>query len=150
MEKVLGVHWRNVVDSFVFDTSIIFQIAKTLEPTKNSIISTVGCFYDPIWFQLLLSHPPRCLFKGCVAARFCGIFLSLASCYVSGSLQQTHYLDALQLPRCYLSASGEIYYLHHILLYYYTHHLITLSLLRCFLSVSGGTITSHMSSVWFL
>ena len=41
-EKVLGVQWRITDDCFVYDTSTIFQIAKTLEPTKCNIVSTVG------------------------------------------------------------------------------------------------------------
>ena len=39
-EKVLGVQWRITDDCIVFDASVIFQIARTLQPTKRNVVST--------------------------------------------------------------------------------------------------------------
>ena len=49
-QKVLGVQWDRTSDQFVVNLNEISSIARGLEPTKRSIVSLVGRFYDPIGF----------------------------------------------------------------------------------------------------
>ena len=47
-QKILGVCWDTLSDSFIFKFRELIEIAVTLEPTKRSVVSMVGRFYDPI------------------------------------------------------------------------------------------------------
>lgn len=47
-QKILGVNWNVGTDQFVISLAEIARLAKSLEPTKRSIVSLVGRFYDPL------------------------------------------------------------------------------------------------------
>ena len=49
-QKVLGICWRHTDDMLVFDISGISQLANKCEPTKRTVTSIIGRFYDPLGF----------------------------------------------------------------------------------------------------
>ena len=48
--RVFGVPWNPASDQFLFDTSVITQLAHDLSPTKRNLISLIGKFYDLLGF----------------------------------------------------------------------------------------------------
>ena len=49
-QKVLGVCWDTTTDRLLINLEEIASIAKALTPTKRSIVSLAGRFYDPIGY----------------------------------------------------------------------------------------------------
>ena len=49
-QRILGVRWDVSSDQILFDFSNIVKLATNLEPTKRSVVSLVGRFYDPLDF----------------------------------------------------------------------------------------------------
>ena len=47
-QKILGVRWNVNTDQFVVSLNEIARLARSLEPTKQNIVSLVGKFYDPL------------------------------------------------------------------------------------------------------
>ena len=46
--KVLGVRWDPAMDQLILNLEQIAYSASRLEPTKRTIVSLVGCIYDPL------------------------------------------------------------------------------------------------------
>ena len=52
-QSVLGVRWDTLQDEFVMSIEGIVIAASSITPTKRSIVSLVGRFYDPLnWLYL--------------------------------------------------------------------------------------------------
>ena len=49
--KVLGVRWNNQSDQLIFELSTVAEVVFSVIPTKRSVISFIGRFYDPIGFM---------------------------------------------------------------------------------------------------
>ena len=49
-QKVLGVRWDTSSDQLLFNLEEIASTAKVLTPTKRTIVSLVGSFYDPLGY----------------------------------------------------------------------------------------------------
>ena len=49
-QKVLGVRWNYVNDTFVFQLGEIASLARDTEPTKRNVVSIAARFYDPLGF----------------------------------------------------------------------------------------------------
>ena len=49
-QKVLGVRWNYVNDTFVFEMKEIASLARDIEPTKRNVVSIAARFYDPLGF----------------------------------------------------------------------------------------------------
>ena len=83
-QRILGVRWEPSSDQLIFDVAEIAQLAKTLEPTKRNVVSTIGRFYDLLGFLSPL------IIKSCsrsyVKARLTGIRHSLRSLCKNGRL----------------------------------------------------------------
>ncbi|CAB4034050.1 Hypothetical predicted protein [Paramuricea clavata] len=47
-EKILGIRWNYVNDTFIFNFQRIVQAARELEPTKRNVIGIISRFYDPL------------------------------------------------------------------------------------------------------
>ena len=47
---IIGVRWNNQSDQLIFDLSIVAQAALSIVPTKRTVISFIGRFFDPIGF----------------------------------------------------------------------------------------------------
>ena len=47
-QKILGVHWDVVSDKFSFSFKVLAAVAAKIEPTKQSVVSFVSRFYDPL------------------------------------------------------------------------------------------------------
>ena len=47
-EKVLGIRWNYVSDTFIFNFQQIVQAARDLKPTKRQVIGIISRFYDPL------------------------------------------------------------------------------------------------------
>ena len=47
-EKILGIRWNYVSDTFIFNFQRIVEAARELEPTKRNVIGIISRFYDPL------------------------------------------------------------------------------------------------------
>ena len=47
-EKILGIRWNYVSDTFIFNFQRITQAARELKPTKRNVIGIISRFYDPL------------------------------------------------------------------------------------------------------
>ena len=61
--KVLGVRWKPCEDHFIFYVGTINQLANTLEPTKENVISIIGRLFDPLGFLALVIIPFKMFFQ---------------------------------------------------------------------------------------
>ena len=49
-QKVLGVRWNFVKDTFVFELREMASLARDIDPTKRNVVSIAAKFYDPLGF----------------------------------------------------------------------------------------------------
>ena len=47
-EKILGVLWDEIDDSFIFDFKEVVELSQTLSARKRNILKILSMFFDPI------------------------------------------------------------------------------------------------------
>jgi len=72
-QKILGTLWNFHNDNLVFDLTETASLARTVEPTKRNVISTVSKFYDPLGVISPITIQFKILFKSCVRKRGTGM-----------------------------------------------------------------------------
>ena len=103
-QKVLGIWWNLSTDRLLIGFDKIVAAARALTPTKRSIVSLVGRFYDPIGFlAAVVIHFKIHLQELCRAKsdwdKPLPADLLLGWSTLSASLQCA---QPLSIPRCYL------------------------------------------------
>ena len=108
-QKVLGVRWNYVNDTFVFEMKEIASLSRDIEPTKRNVVSIAAKFYDPLGFlspvilQFKLSFQELCKRKIGWDDRLEGALLKWWQKLVTG-LQN---MSSFTLLRCYFQGVSE-------------------------------------------
>ena len=107
-KKVLGIRWDATADQFVMSVEDIASEAAELEPTKRTIVSLTGRFYDPLGFL----SPIVIRFK-IFLQELCEAKLSWDQPLTGRLLEKWHCMSSnlceefsLMVPRCYLNGIG--------------------------------------------
>ena len=62
-EKILGVLWDEIDDTFIFDFKEIAELSQTLSVTKRNILKVLAMFFDPIGILQPLVINSKILFQ---------------------------------------------------------------------------------------
>ena len=62
-EKILGVLWDEIDDTFIFDFKEIVELSQTLPATKRNILKVLAMFLDPIGILQPLVIDSKILFQ---------------------------------------------------------------------------------------
>ena len=62
-EKVLGIKWNHTEDTMHMSVKDLFETAKTVTPTKRSILKFIASIYDPVGYLAPISVSLRLLFQ---------------------------------------------------------------------------------------
>ena len=104
-QRILGVRWDVSSDQILFDFSNIVKLATNLEPTKRSVVSLVGRFYDPLDFTAPVTIRFKILFQELCESKLdwdqplSGKLLSRWSSLIT-DLQEG---QLMSIPRCYFN-----------------------------------------------
>ena len=106
--RVLGVRWNTLEDTFTFDLTEIVNFARDLDPTKRNVVSVAAKFYDPLRFlspviEFKLFFQELCKMKIGWDDLFNGDLLKTCFKLLDGLESVT----ALSLPRCYFQGIPE-------------------------------------------
>ena len=62
-EKILGVLWDEIDDTFIFDFKEFAELSQTLSVTKRNILKVLAMFFDPIGILQPLVINSKILFQ---------------------------------------------------------------------------------------
>ena len=105
--KILGVSWNVIWDEFEYDLSKLFEYAKTLPPTKRSVLKLSAKIFDPLGFLSAFTILLKTFFQSLCADNVNWDDSLTGDVLKSWNkiMQDLSSLQPIRIPRCYFAIS---------------------------------------------